>query len=502
MKPVRVTIPANPDADLDTASDLEFFGDTIELDANAVKTVQALVGSPDAKDSIERLAKLSRIEYDRVREPEAKRLKVRVAILDKEVQKHRPSQDDTAAELFNDAEPWYEPVNGVELLAEINAALSSYVFLPGKSVDAITLWILHAHAFHAFHHSPRLNPYSPEKGCGKTTLLDVIQALTPKALRTENVTTAVLFRLIDAHAPTLLIDEYDTFLKDNDELRGALNAGHRQGGNHFRCEGDDNKVKAFKTFAPVALAGIKELPGTLSDRSIKIRMQRAKPGEIKARFDARTAASLGDLKRKAARWAKDHLSQLEQADPDMGGLYNRVADNWRPLFAIAELIGGDWPEKVKQAAAELNQDTDTQGTAILLLEDLAELFSKRDKLTSAEICEHLAGLKERPWPAWNHGIPINPQQVSKLLRPFGIKPAVIRIGDKTPRGYERSQFVEVFERYVEPATPQQDYKNRGLQDFSGATPAADVAGQKSPEPLKNRECCTVAGQKPEWETEL
>ena len=215
------------------------------------------------------------------------------------------------------------------------------------------------------------------------------------------------------------------------------------------------------------------------------------------------ASFLRNLERKAARWAKDHLSKLEQADPDMGGLYNRVADNWRPLFAIAELIGGDWPEKVKQAAAELNKDTDTQGTAILLLEDLAELFSKRDKLTSAEICEHLAGFKERPWPAWNHGIPINPQQVSKLLRPFGIKPAVIRIGDKTPRGYERSQFVEVFERYVEPATPQQDGKNRDSQDFRGATPVAIVAGQKSPEPLKNRECCGVAGQKPEgWETEL
>ena len=473
-----------------------------ELDA---KAEQKPAPTPNAvfKDEAKKLAALSPMEYDRVREAKAEALEVRVSTLDKEVKKHRPSQDDTTAELFNDAEPWPEWVNGPEILSEIRSAISRYVFLSGKAGDAITLWVIHAHAYRAFHHSPRLNPYSPEKGCGKTTLLDVMQALTPKALRTENVTTAVLFRLIDAYAPTLLVDEYDTFLKDNDELRGALNAGHRQGGKHLRCEGDDNKIKAFSTFAPVALAGIRELPGTLSDRSIKIRMQRAKPDEIKARFDARSAASLGELKRKAARWAKDHLSKLEQADPDMGGLYNRVADNWRPLFAIAELIGGDWPEKVKQAAAELNKDTDTQGTAILLLEDLAELFSKRDKLTSAEICEHLAGFKERPWPAWNHGIPINPQQVSKLLRPFGIKPAVIRIGDKTPRGYERSQFVEVFERYVEPATPQQDGKNRDSQDFRGATPVAIVAGQKSPEPLKNRECCGVAGQKPEgWETEL
>lgn len=446
-------------------------------------------------DEAKKLAALSPIEYDRTRESKAKALGVRVTSLDKEVKKLRPTQD-TAAELFNDPEPWPEAVSGLDLLSEIHSAVERYVYLSGKAGDAITLWIMHAHAFRAFQHSPRLNPYSPEKGCGKTTLLDVLQALTPKALRTENVTTAVLFRLIDAQAPTLLIDEYDTFLKDNEELRGALNAGHRQGGKHLRCEGDDNQIKAFSTFAPVALAGIKELPGTLSDRSIKIRMQRAKPNEIKERFDARTAASLIPLKRKAARWAQDHLSRLEKADPDMGSLFNRVADNWRPLFAIAELVGGEWPERIKQVATELNQDTDTQGTAVLLLEDMKEIFAERDKLTSAEICEHLAGLRERPWPEWNHGKPINPQQVSKLLRPFGIKPGVIRIGDKTPRGYEASQFVEAFDRYLLPATPQQSYETRGFQDFEGATPADDVAGQKSQESLKNRECCTVAGKNP------
>lgn len=459
---------------------------------------------PTRQDEIKKLAKLDPIEYDQIRIERANGLGIRPATLDKEVKKLRPPQDDTAADLFNDAEPWSEPVNGPELLSEISSAVSRYVYLSGNSVDAITLWAIHAHAFRAFLHSPRLNPYSPEKGCGKTTLLDVLQALTPKALRTENVTTAVLFRLIDAQAPTLLIDEYDTFLKDNEELRGALNAGHRRGGRHLRCEGDDNQIKAFSTFAPVALAGIRELPGTLSDRSIKIRMQRAKPNEIKERFDSRSAASLGDLKRKAARWAQDHLSQLEQADPDMGNLYNRVADNWRPLFAIAALIGGGWPERVQQAAAELNQDTDAQGTAVLLLEDMKELFSERDKLTSADICDHLAGLKERPWPEWNHGKPINPQQISKLLRPFGIKPAVIRVGSKTPRGYERQQFVEAFDRYLLPATPQQDWKNKDSQDFRGATPAANVAGQKSQEHLKNSECCTVAGETPGtgWEAEL
>ena len=117
---------------------------------------------------------------------------------------------------------------------------------------------------------PRLNFRSPEKGCGKTTALDVLGVLTPKALRTESLTPAVLFRLVEGHEPTLLLDETDSYLKEANDLRGLLNAGHKRGAMALRCEGENNTVRSFKAFAPAALAGIGELPGTLHDRSIVI----------------------------------------------------------------------------------------------------------------------------------------------------------------------------------------------------------------------------------------
>src|SRR5262249_37217060 len=78
--------------------------------------------------------------------------------------------------------------------------------------------------------SPRLGVRSPTKGCGKTLLLDVLDRVVARPLPTTNVTAAAIFRVIEAHRPTLLVDEADTFLRDNDELRGVLNSGHRKGG--------------------------------------------------------------------------------------------------------------------------------------------------------------------------------------------------------------------------------------------------------------------------------
>jgi hypothetical protein len=194
-----------------------------------------------------------------------------------------------------------------------------------------------------------LNISSPERGCGKTTLRDLISLFVPRRLLTENLSTAVLFRVVDEHAPVILADEYDAWLKDNEELRGLLNAGHRRGGVVLRCVGDNHEVRAFKAYTPVVLCGIGALPGTLADRSITVRMERAKPGELSARFDPRHTETEQQLYRKLARWCADNRERLQRSDPVLpDGVFNRLADNWRPLFAIAEISGADWPKRSRR----------------------------------------------------------------------------------------------------------------------------------------------------------
>ena len=136
--------------------------------------------------------------------------------------------------------------------------------------------------------------------------------------------------IVDKYQPTLLGDECDSWIHDNEDLRGLLNSGHKRGGQALRCVGDDFEPRAFNVFAPVVLAGIGGLPGTLHDRSIMIRMERAKPGEIAARFDSRRTQRETQLCRKVARWTADNFDTLRDCDPQLPETaFNRIADNWR-----------------------------------------------------------------------------------------------------------------------------------------------------------------------------
>lgn len=363
---------------------------------------------------------------------------------------------------FPPPEPWPEPVNGAEMLAAMAETFSRHLALPAGAADALALWCCHAHVFDAFQCSPRLNLRSPEKGCGKSTALDLVALLVPKPVKTENISVAPLFRVVEMDAPTLLVDEADSFLKGNEELRGLLNAGHRRGGQVLRCVGDNHDVRAFTVFAPVVLAGIGQLPSTLHDRSVVIPLVRAKPGEVLVRFDSRRTSSEGILCRQAARWTADHRAQIEACDPGLpAGCHNRTADNWRPLFALAEVAGGQWPERARQAFAALESGTDlaAHGRGVQLLADLRDLFAAtgESRLPSRRICDALGQQEDRPWPEISDGRPISPVQLSKLLKPFGISPRDMRVGIEVLKGYHAEDFADAFARYLPPtdgnATP-------------------------------------------------
>ncbi|MGI8957336.1 MAG: DUF3631 domain-containing protein [Chthoniobacterales bacterium] len=345
---------------------------------------------------------------------------------------------------------------GADALYGIAEAFSRYVVLPKGAADVLALWCAHTHCFNAFLCSPRLNIQSPEKGCGKTTLRDVVAVFVPRPLLTENMTVAVLFRLVEAHAPTILADEYDAWLKDNEELRGLLNAGHRRGATVFRCEGQKNEVRGFAAHAPAVLCGIGGLPGTLHDRSIVTRLERAKSGELRERFDSRRTENEQVLCRKLARWTADNFARLESADPTLPtDVFNRLADNWRPLFAIAEIAGGNWPQRAGSAFADLTAkaDMDAEGIGAMLLADIQDIWQRTegDQISSADLVEALVEMEDRPWPEFNRGQPITKVKLSRMLKRFQIFSASKRDGAKTFKGYDRNSFTDAFARYAPPA---------------------------------------------------
>jgi hypothetical protein len=466
---------------------------------------------------VEHLAKLDPVQYDQEREEKAKELGIRVATLDDEVKKHRKSRGENlkgeAVELW-EPETWHEPVAGDAVLNELVACFEQFLVMPEGVHEVLALWAVQAHTYEAFQHSPRLNVCSPEMGCGKTTVLDVMECLVPRGIRSESASTPVMFRLIDANKPTLLLDEVETFLLQDEELRGAINAGHRRGGRHLRCVGDDHDVRAFKTFGPVVLAGIGQLKGTIADRSIRIPMQRKLPNEVVEDFKrVRHEAGLHKVANRVARWAADNFNKLCDTDPKLPSeLFNRMADNWRPLIAIADRAGGDWPETARKLAVKFScsDGQDEASIRVQLLVDLEAIFTARNtiRLMSATICEALAEMEDKPWPEWRNGKPITTRQLASLLKAFEIKPKTIRMAAGTAKGYELEAFDSAFARYLpnRSVTPSQVKEAAACSPNRSVTSELSVTDENSPEPAENSRCYGVTDENPEigekWEVSI
>jgi hypothetical protein len=430
-----------------------------DANATAPDGDQLKASAPSDVDmEIARLAKLSRVEYDRERQSAADRLKIRVATLDKEVDAERGDTEDGAKQghalSLPEPKPWPEPVNGADLLDAIATNIRRHVVMFNHAADTAALWIVHTHLLDCFGISPRLAITSPEKGCGKTTALDVVSRLVRRPLSTANASAAAIFRVVELQRPTLLIDEADTFLPENEELRGILNSGHRQSGSVIRTVGEEFEPRSFSTYSACAIALIGRLAATLADRSVPIELRRRRADEPIEPFRFDRTDHLDQLARKAARWAADNADRIRNADPDMpAGVFNRVADNWRSLLAIADAAGGEWPARARRAlqCAGANATGDDQSVRVLLLTDIRTIFAERrlDRMPSASLVGVLNSIEGRPWAEWHRGKGLTPNSLARMLAPFEIAPATVRMPDgTTPKGYLLSQFEDAFTRYL------------------------------------------------------
>ena len=248
-------------------------------------------------------------------------------------------------------EPWPEPVNGAELLGELSAAIRRHVVMPDWAADTAALWAVHTYLVDCFGISPRLSDHVTGKGLRQDDIVRcALSHLCLGRCRPRTRRLPQSFASWKCTGPTLLIDEADTFLSENEELRGILNSGHRQGGSVIRTVGEDFEPRSFSTYSACAIALIGKLPATFADRSVPIELRRRRPMN-RSNPSALTAPNiLISLPAKLARWATDRADRVRGTDPDMpDGIFNRAADNWRPLLAIADAAGGDWPARARLA---------------------------------------------------------------------------------------------------------------------------------------------------------
>jgi Protein of unknown function (DUF3631) len=477
---------------------------------------------------------------------------------------------------MEEVELWPEPVDGAALLNELASLVRRFVVLPKNAPEALALWVVHTYAFRLRDVSTYLGIESPEKRCGKTTLLTVLSELVHRPVVASNISSPAFFRVIEETRPTLLIDEADTFLQGNDELRGILNSGYSRktayvvrvaerakandrsrrtnvdAGRSSECrvknskneqlasslrlspplaeeredlsvrrgeqemtksefgmtserkehltpslssgdgEGEDahrsnvsllgqggafsgsqvsapgdegspmngqrlrrgSRLMRFSCWCPKVVAAIGRLPETLADRCIVIRMQRKTAHEKCERL--RYLEPM-DLRRKCARFVADHASEIGKARPVLPAVLNdRAGDIWEPLLVLADLAGGDWPQKARQAAEGLTSAAQESSPIGALLWDILLMFvkSERDRLFSRWMVAWLNEMPDRPWGEMRKGKAVDERWLAQQLRPYGIRSKTMWIEQEAAKGYENEDFLEVYRRYI----PRSEYE--------------------------------------------
>jgi putative DNA primase/helicase len=403
------------------------------------------------KSLIAELVALPPLKYARQRKEAAAAIGIPLGMLDKLVNEQRKAGDAAAAQPPHwDVEPWPESVEGAALLDAVANVLSRYAVLPQHAREALALWVAHAWALDCFQCSPFATLVSPTKRCGKTRVLAILKWLSPRSELAGSISAAALFRYIQSERPTLLMDEADRTVAENEELQGILNASHKRVGAYvIRCEGDDNRPRRFSTWAPKAIATISRLADTLRDRSIVVEMRRKTADEAIERWNEDDTEELSSLRRKLLRWTEDHAEELKRTFPDApAGLDDRAADNWRPLLAVADAAGGNWAEHARTAAVALTGGREDDDTLPRLLGDIRAIFSEMERadwIGSTPLAERLAMLDSSPWQEWKRGKPITPAGVARLLKRAGIHP---NRSAGTGGRYLKSAFEDAWRRYL------------------------------------------------------
>jgi hypothetical protein len=353
---------------------------------------------------------------------------------------------------------------GAELLGRLRAVLGRYVILSSsEAADAVVLWIAATHAQPSWAHAPRLVIRAPEKRCGKSRLLDIVEATCWQPLITVNASPAAVYRSLGTDdPPTILLDEADTIFGPavqgaNEDLRGLLNAGHQRNRPTIRYDASKNRVEKIATFAMAALAGIGAMPDTIEDRAVVIRMRRRAAGEEVAPYrEKRDGPPLRLLAAEVNAWMRANADQLEQAAPDMP-VEDRAADTWEPLVAVADLAGGTWPERARNACLSLNAERDATTDVPLrvrLLIDCRAAFADAPALPTGILLERLCADTEAPWAtAGSRGDGLSAMKLANLLKEYDIRPDTYRFTEGQAKGYRREDFADAWNRYCPTPDP-------------------------------------------------
>jgi hypothetical protein len=369
------------------------------------------------------------------------------------------------------ATPWEEPVDLKALLGETEVVLRNYAVVhdpAAATVYTVTVPFAWVHDEIATW-SPLLVVQGADTETAKSLLCDIHSLLTPRAHVVVNPTGPAVFRLVDHTHPTLYIDNGDKLLARDRDLADIINSGSTRG--HRIPRVVDGKPYEFDPFCFKIINGIDVLPHldpATRTRCITTEMLPKLSNEpVTHKKHAARDERFPNLRRKWMRWAIDDMAAVRDADPPMPeGFADRLADNYALLFAIADLAGDGWPERMRKAAVKLSREHNKPSLGRRCFMQFYEFLSTHGVfgstgtlLITAEQLEKLfAATQEDDWCNYlGSGRPINHWQISGLLRPYyrGPNPRpLIHPPGRTARGFDAAWFEITIKHYLGKTLPR------------------------------------------------
>ena len=351
----------------------------------------------------------------------------------------------------------YEDMPFSVVLTKMADDIRSHMILQHSShADAAVLWAVANYRMDLRSIFPKFLISSPEKECGKTTFLELLEAIVLKPVMAANVTASSFFRLIEEMQPTYLIDEADLSIKNNNQLLSLLNASHRKRGAYKIISESNSKgnwtPKQWSLWTPQVIAGIGQQEDTLMSRSICVNLRRKMQNEsIKTKRDD-YFESLQELRECLESWTSLlTLNDHHWEAPSQGS--DRSKDNWKPLFVIAAKVGGGWLEKAHAAYEQLEVNSKASksisvGTELLI--DIRRIVARKDvgQIRASELRQKLNLLEDSEWNSFNDYKGITQKCLSNKLKGYGVETGRTRDASV----YLTNELEELFKRYLAPET--------------------------------------------------
>jgi hypothetical protein len=367
--------------------------------------------------------------------------------------------------------PWLDPVDGHQVLDEIQATLLANLDIRPEDAAAMALYAAHTYSFNDFNVTGYLALLSPTMRCGKTRACTMLAQLVQNPMACSNTTGAGVYQMVQSSFPcTVIVDELDSHMRSNHDLLNVLLSGQTKQMGYVQRKG-----KRSWCWGPKIFGAIGSLPDRLLDRNIVIPMRRSKAERKFSTLDNGQLEALAILGRKLCRWAEDNQPAITSARPSLPEALtsSRARDCWYPLLAVADVIGGRWSELARQVAVLLSgQGKQEPETRVLLLRDMRKCFAALGNpvVPSAEVINWLVEQEERPWSSFKGGGALNTMDLANMLRPFDIHTHDTRIGEKVLKCYGKADFQDAWTRYL-------DNAEEGVPEDGTATPTPEAAHQ-------------------------